>query len=127
MLAKTLGRGCAAMLLSLVGFATAYAAPTLVDAAQKGDLKAVKSLLRDGADINSAQADGMTALHWAVQRNDLDMVSALLAAHADYHIANRTGVRPLYLAAMNGNASSIARLLDAGEDANAVLTGEGET
>jgi ankyrin repeat protein len=33
----------------------------------------------------------------------------------------------LYLAAQNGSAAMIARLLDAGDDANAVLTGEGET
>ena len=126
MIAKTLGHGCVAVVLSLAGWVAVQAAPALVDAAEKGDLKAVKSLLREGADINAAQPDGMTALHWAVQRNDLDMTNALLAAHADYHITNRTGVRALYLAAMNGNAASIARLLDAGEDANAVLTGEGE-
>ena len=84
-------------------------------------------LFRSGADVNGTQADGMTALHWAVQRNDLEMTNALLAAKADYHLTNRTGVRPLYLAAMNGNAAVITRLLDAGDDANAVLTGEGET
>ena len=127
MIAKTLGRGCAAVVLSMVGWVAVQAAPALVDAAQKGDLKVVKTLLREGADINAAQPDGMTALHWAAQRNDLDMTNALLAAHADYHITNRTGVRPLYLAATNGNAPVIARLLDAGEDANAVLTGEGES
>jgi len=127
MIGKTLARGCAAVVLSLLGCVAAQAASPLPDAAEKGDLKAVKSLLREGGDVDAAQPDGMTALHWAVERNDLDMTNALLAAHADYHLTNRTGVRPLYLAAMNGNAPVLARLLDAGEDANAVLTGEGES
>ncbi len=69
----------------------------------------------------------MTALHWAVQRRDLEMTNLLLDAGADYRLTNRTGAKPLYLAAINGDAAVIARLLDAGEDANAVLTAEGET
>ncbi|HET7609953.1 MAG TPA: ankyrin repeat domain-containing protein, partial [Gammaproteobacteria bacterium] len=51
----------------------------------------------------------------------------LLAAGAKPDLTNRTGASPLYLAATNGDAAAIARLLDAGEDANAVLTAEGET
>jgi uncharacterized protein len=125
--AHALRRGFAAAVFALLACAAATAAPALVDAAEKGDMKAVKALLREGADVNATQADGMTALHWAVQRSDLEMTNALLAAHADFKLTNRTGVRPLYLAAMNGNAPVITRLLDAGEDANAVLTGEGET
>jgi ankyrin repeat protein len=69
----------------------------------------------------------MTALHWAVQRDDLEMVKALLGAGADFRVVNRTGVRPVYLATVNGSASVIDVLLGAGEDANAVLTAEGET
>jgi ankyrin repeat protein len=41
------------------------AAPSPVaDAAQRGDTAAVQALLKDGADVNAAQGDGMTALHW---------------------------------------------------------------
>jgi ankyrin repeat protein len=127
MIRNAVGRGSIAALLWLVGLAVVQAAPALVDAAQNGDFKAVRSQLRERVDVNATQADGTTALHWAVRRNDLDMVDALLAAHADYRLANRVGVRPLYLAAMNGNADVIARLLDAGDDPNSVLTGEGET
>jgi ankyrin len=105
----------------------AQAEPAIVDAAVSGDLKAVRTLLRQGVDLAAAQPDGMTALHWAVQKRDLAMTDALLDAGADHSLTNRTGVRPLYLAAVNGDAAIIRRLLDAGEDANAVLTAEGET
>jgi ankyrin repeat protein len=114
-------------LLIALTAAVAQADPAIVDAAQKGDLKALRTLLRQTPDLNAAQPDGMTALHWAVQRNDLEMTSLLLGAGADFSALNRTGVRPLYLAAVNGNAAVIARLLDAGEDPNAILTGEAES
>jgi ankyrin repeat protein len=125
MFSKAFVKSCA--LVALAAAAVARAEPALVDAAQKGDVKTVRTLLRQAVDVNGAQTDGMTALHWAVQRNDLELTSLLLGAGADVKAANRTGVRPLYLAAVNGNAAVIGKLLDAGEDANAVLTGEAET
>jgi ankyrin repeat protein len=116
-----------AVVLALAAAAAARAEPAIVDAAMSGDLKTVRSQIRQAADVNAAQPDGMTALHWAVQRRDLDMTNALLGAGADHDLANRTGAKPLYLAAINGDAALIARLLDAGADANAVLTAEFET
>jgi ankyrin repeat protein len=127
MFSKPLRRVSAAVAVSLLAFAAAQAEPALVDAAQSGDLKAARSLLRQSADVNAAQQDGMTALHWAVQRGDLAMTNLLLGAGADIGKPNRTGATPLYLAATNGNAAMIERLLAAGADANAVLTTEGET
>ncbi|HWN39159.1 MAG TPA: ankyrin repeat domain-containing protein [Gammaproteobacteria bacterium] len=105
----------------------AQAEPAIVDAAMNGDLKTVRALVRQAVDINATQPDGMTALHWAVERRDLPMMSVLLDAGAKHDLTNRTGARPLYLAATNGDAAAIARLLDAGEDANALLTAEGES
>jgi ankyrin repeat protein len=105
----------------------AQAEPAIVDAAMNGDLKAVRTLVRQAVDLNATQPDGMTALHWAVERRDLPMMNVLLDAGAKHDLTNRTGARPLYLAATNGDAAAIARLLDAGEDANALLTAEGES
>jgi ankyrin repeat protein len=126
MFSKAWSKTAVAVVLSLAG-ALAQADPALVDAAKSGDLKTVRALARQAADVNAAHPDGMTALHWAVQRRDLEMMNVLLGAGAQPSLANRTGATPLYLAVTNGDAAAIARLLDAGEDANAVLTGQGET
>ena len=37
----------------------------LMDAAVCGDLEEVKRLVANGADVNDANKDGSTALHWA--------------------------------------------------------------
>ena len=97
----------------------------LAEAVRRGDHEAVRLLLRDGADVNAAEADGTTPLHLAVQGNDLALVTMLLRAGARATAANRYGVRPLTLAALNGSGPAIEALLDAGADPNAA-TGGGE-
>ena len=79
-----------------------------------------------GADINAAEPDGTTPLHWAVRADDLAKVNKLLAEGADAKAANRYGITPLYLACQNANPAMIERLLKAGADPNAAST-EGET
>ena len=96
----------AAVVLSLLGALAAHAEPAIVDAAMNGDLKAVRTLVRQTVDVNAAQPDGMTALHWAVQRRDLEMTNLLLERRRGLpDLTNRTGAKPLYLAAINGDAA----------------------
>jgi ankyrin repeat protein len=93
-------------------------APTLVEAAKRADLSAVKSLLPK-SDVNSTQGDGMTALHWAAYREDLEIASALVQAGANVNLANRlNAVTPLLIASNTGNAAILDLLLKAGADAN---------
>lgn len=100
--------------------------PRVADAAEVGDTAQVQLLLEKGADANAAQADQMTALHWAAYHDDLRMAQQLLAAKADVRAANRYGVTPLSLACTNGNGQLIDLLLTAGADPNTQLRG-GET
>ena len=81
------------------------AAPSapVADAAQAGDRDAVKALLKQAADVNAAQGDGMTALHWAAMKNDADMAQVLLYAGANAKAMTRIGnYTPLLLAMSSG-------------------------
>jgi ankyrin repeat protein len=100
---------------------------TVADAAMKGDIALVRSLLQQKAEVNQSQVDGTTALHWAVRQDRLDMVNLLIEAGADVKAATRFGVTPLLLACVNGNGATIEAVLKAGVDANAVLSELGET
>jgi ankyrin repeat protein len=98
----------------------------LVEAVKNGDKTAVAALIRQRANVNTPEADGTTALHWAVREDDLDLADMLVRAGADVKAANRYGVTAIYLACVNGSPAMIERLLKAGVDANAAGP-EGET
>ena len=117
--------GLALVLLASASESHAVNAP-LADAAERADRAAVRALIAQHVDVNQAQADGMTALHWAVHRDDLETAKLLVDAKADVKAANRYGVTPLSLACTNGDEAIVALLLDAGADPNTKLSG-GET
>lgn len=114
-----------ALFLALAAPALAAPPARLADAIEKKDFAAARALLGD-SDVNAAQVDGMTALHWAARHDNLETAKALLAARANPRAENRYGVTPLSLACINGSAAMVTLLLDAGADANATLRG-GET
>ena len=98
----------------------------VVDAVKAQDAAAVRALLKQRADVNAPDVEGMTALHWAAHWNDLDTVTLLIAAGARAAVANRYGVTPLHEAATVGSSEIVNALLRAGADANAAY-GDGET
>src|SRR5258708_16691791 len=98
----------------------------LVDAVKRRDEKAVASLIRQKADVNSAQPDGATALGWAVHLGAAETAELLLTAGANVNVADEYGETPLTLACANGDAGLVRRLLKAGADAKAARW-DGET
>jgi uncharacterized protein len=98
-------------------------ATDVADAAKAKDAAAVKALLKGGADVNAAQGDGMTALHWAAANGDIAMTQMLLAAGANIRATTRLGgVTPLLMASQSGHAQIVAALLAAGAEAKSATS-----
>lgn len=92
----------------------------VADAAMDEDVAQVRSLLQGGADVNAAQGDGMTALHWAAEHGHLELTEILLYAGAHPDPATRVGsYTPLMVGARAGEGDVVARLLAAGANADA--------
>src|SRR3954465_15238421 len=87
-------------------------APTLdapiADAAMRGDTAAVHRLIVQRANVNAAQGDGMTALHWAAQQGNAVEVAMLVRAGAKVEATTRNGsYTPLHLAARDGRTDAV--------------------
>jgi ankyrin repeat protein len=99
-----------------VSLSAAQQAP-LTDAAERGDVAAVRALIKQGEDVNTAQGDGMTALHWAAMNGDEALAKLLLGAGANTRAATRINrYTPLMLAARQGHGGVVEALLEGGAD-----------
>jgi ankyrin repeat protein len=113
-------------LLALAAQASAAADVRLIDAVRRKDAAGVRTLLKQRVDVNAAQGDGATALHWAAHVDDLTIADLLIRAGAKAAVANENGFTPLHLACTNRNGAMVERLLAAKADANAASV-NGET
>jgi uncharacterized protein len=125
--ARKLAAFTALLFTCLIGATAAQSRRSpLADAAQSGDKAAVQKLIQAKTDVNAAQVDGATALHWAIYRNDPELVDVLVRAGGNVKAANREGMTPLAMASLYGNPAIIDKLLKAGADAKS-LGPNGET
>ena len=109
-------------LLGLLTIAAFAGESRLADLLMQGDSAAARQLLTGlKLDVNVAQGDGMTPLHWAAHHDDLETARLLLAAGANVNAETRLGgITPLFMACTNGNPHIIALLLKSGASAKAV-------
>jgi uncharacterized protein len=96
----------------------------LADAVEKGETFQIQALLSKDVDVNEAQIDGMTALHWAAEQDNAALSKLLIDRGANATAQNRYGITPLYLACVNGNGDLVEQLLDAGADPNSKIVGD---
>jgi ankyrin repeat protein len=108
----------AVLLLTTAGTAVA-ADNSLAGLIQSGNRDAALKMIASGADVNAAQGDGTTALHWAVYKIDVDLARALLAKGAKADVTNSYGSSPLAEAVKVANPRLVEMLLDAGSNVDA--------
>ncbi|KAG5883939.1 hypothetical protein JTB14_003758 [Gonioctena quinquepunctata] len=85
-----------------------------------GDKDEVLKLLHKGADIDTANVDGLTALHQACIDDNLDMVEFLVENGADVNRGDNEGWTPLHATASCGFLSIAKYLIEKGADVAAV-------
>ena len=96
---------------------------SIADAAMRRDIAAVRTLLQQRGDVNGAQGDGMTALHWAAAAGDETLAALLLEAGASAAAKTRIGHHtPLHLAAKGGHHAVVRLIVAAGADVRATTT-----
>ncbi|XP_026057908.1 protein phosphatase 1 regulatory subunit 12A-like isoform X1 [Carassius auratus] len=94
-------------------------------ACSAGDREEVAELLRQGADINHANVDGLTALHQACIDENADMVEFLVESGSDVNRGDNEGWTPLHAAASCGFIQITKYLIEHGAHVGAVNS-EGE-
>ena len=113
----------AGLVLGVVAMLSAATTAPVADAVMAGDVAAVRAMLKNGADVNGAQGDGMTALHWAAMKGQTEIAQMLIYAGANHAATTRLGAyTPLHLAAKTGSAPVVDLLVSAGAHVRAVTT-----
>ncbi|XP_047137354.1 delta-latroinsectotoxin-Lt1a [Hydra vulgaris] len=84
----------------------------LMTAIKRKNYEVIKKLIQLGSNINAADKQGMTALHFAASILDIEpnFIQILLNSGASLNAVTKEGYTPLFLACMNGNIN-IVRLL----------------
>ena len=117
-----------AIAFGLSALLAAASSSPVADAAMKGDREALRTLLKQGADVSGAQGDGMSALHYAAERGDLEMTEMLVYAGANVGATTRIGqYTPLHLASQSGSAAVVQALVKSGASVSARTTTTGVT
>jgi len=103
-------------LLFTAGFASGE---TIVEAAKKGDIKTVKSILaEEPAKLNATNKEKYTALHWACMRGHWDVAKYLIEKGADLNVVGGDGGTQINWAVHHDNVDIIKLLVENGAKLN---------
>jgi ankyrin repeat protein len=100
--------------------------PILLKLAKYNNVKMVKMLLDNNADVDVSDIEGGTALHYACYNGHEEIVNLLLMNGADINCKDDRGWTPLHVAAQRNQVECIKILLEYGADKN-IVDNDGET
>jgi ankyrin repeat protein len=91
----------------------------IVEAAKKGDLRTVKTILeKDPAKLNAVDEEKYTALHWACMRAQWEIAKYLIEKGADLNIKGGDGAPPITWAAHHDNVEIVRSMVERGAELN---------
>jgi ankyrin repeat protein len=80
-------------------------------ASANDNVKIVRHLLNEGANVNVQNNDGNTPLHFAAEKGRLGVIRLLLERRADVNVQDKDGNTPLVSAAVGGHVDVVRVLL----------------
>lgn len=92
----------------------------LITAAARGDVEAVTYLLEQGADVHTADENGVTPLIAAAYRNHIEVAQLLIAAGADVNIQDDTKQSAYLITTADGYLELLQMTLAAGADVHSL-------
>ena len=108
----------------LVGCGNAEADRALLDAAENGNIEAVKQHIAAGTKVDAIMGfDGRTPLLGAVRKGHKEIAELLIAKGADVNAKTEGGETPLHYAALFGQKEIVELLIAKGADVNALIEG----
>ena len=90
------------------------------EAAQEGNIEAVKQRLAAVTDVNAKDKWDITPLHYAAQRGHKEIVELLIAKGAEMNVKGPREFTPLHSAAQRGHKEIAELLIVKGADVNAI-------
>ncbi|VDD88622.1 unnamed protein product [Enterobius vermicularis] len=90
----------------------------LYEASEKGDIKTVKYLLKNGVDVDKVFELGKTALYIASEYGNTKVVKCLVEYGANVNVKALSGLTPLWAASKNGHVEVVRYLVKNKADAN---------
>lgn len=91
-----------------------------------GDLEAAEDFIAIGKDVNAADPDGRTPLHYAVAYDRQDILKVLVDATPNLEAVDNKQNTPLHYACGYGRGQCVEMLIDAGANTHAA-NGSGKT
>lgn len=109
------------LLICLIGFNVNSMSleEQLIEAVKDNNKSQILSLINQGANIDSADIYGDSALYWAAGQGLMDIAEFLLDLGANVNVKSFNNSTPLHAAAANGHKEIIKLLLDNGANASA--------
>ena len=98
------------ILFIILGF-TGCGQPSIISGSHHGNLDKVKAEVRNGVDINTKNAFGITPLYMASFHGKLPVVKYLVQNGADVNLQKNTGDTPLHAASWSGNLEILKYLI----------------
>ncbi|XP_072915998.1 ankyrin-1-like isoform X15 [Hemitrygon akajei] len=94
-------------------------ATSFLRAARSGNLDKLLDYLKNGAEINTCNQNGLNALHLASKEGHVKVVSELLHNGIDLEAVTKKGNTALHIAALAGQEQVVKELVDYGANINA--------